>query len=58
MPLPVESLTKESSRESVRDAIGKSIEQCMNEGKDQKQCARIAYEIARDKTGKELGKEA
>lgn len=58
MPLPVDSLTKDSPTTSIREAISKSIEQCIKEGKDQKQCAAIAYSIARDKTGKRLGKEA
>jgi len=55
MPLAVESLTKDSSTQAVREAISQSIAQCVKEGKDQKQCAAIAYSYARDKTGKELG---
>jgi len=55
MPLPVESLTPESPLNSVREAISASIEQCVKEGKDQKECAGMSYGIARDKTGKELG---
>lgn len=55
MPLAVESLTPQSDLASIRDAISKSIEQCVQEGKDQKQCAAIAYEYAREKTGKPLG---
>lgn len=55
MPLPVESLTKDSSTQAVREAISQSIAKCMEEGKDQKQCAAIAYSYARDKTGKSLG---
>lgn len=56
MPLPVDNLTPESSIVSIRDAIGKSIAQCMREGeREQKQCAAIAYDIARKKTGKALG---
>jgi len=55
MPLPVENLTPDSPITSIREAISKSIKQCVNEGKDQKQCAAIAYNIAREKTGKELG---
>jgi len=58
MPLPVEGLTADSSPISIREAISKSIAQCIKEGKDQKQCAAIAYQYARDKTGKEIGKEA
>jgi len=55
MPLAVESLTPDSPITAIRGAISKSIEQCMDEGKEQKQCAAIAYDIAREKTGKELG---
>ena len=53
MPLPVDSLTPDSSPQAVKDAISKSIEQCVKEGKDQKQCAAISYQIAREKSGKE-----
>lgn len=56
MPLQVDNLTPESSIVSVREAIGESIAQCLREGgREQKQCAAIAYDIAREKTGKELG---
>lgn len=58
MPLAVESLTPASSTQSIRDAIGESIKKCMDEGKPQDECAAIAYNYARDKTGKELRKEA
>jgi len=54
MPLPVEALTPESDITAIRDAISKSIKQCINEGKDQKQCAAIAYSYAREKTGRAL----
>lgn len=55
MPLPVDNLTKESSLQSIRDAISGSIEACMKEeGRDQKQCAAIAYSIARKNTGNPL----
>ena len=54
-PLAVENLTPDSPTTAIREAISKSIEQCMGEGKEQKQCAAIAYDIARDKTGKSLG---
>ena len=55
MPLSVESLTPESTDAEVQDRISASIKQCMDEGgKEQKQCAAIAYDIARKQTGKEL----
>jgi len=55
MPLAVESLTPESSMPAIREAISKSIQTCIDEGKDQRECAGMSYDIARDKTGKELG---
>ena len=58
MPLEVDSLTKESSRVTVRNAIAASIKKQINEGKDTKQAAAIAYDIARKRTGKQIGKEA
>ena len=55
MPMPVESLTPDSHMEMIREAISKSMEQCMKEGgKDMKQCAGMIYEMAREHTGKEL----
>jgi hypothetical protein len=55
MPLAVESLTKDSPIQDIRDAISESIEKCVKEGgRDQKQCAAIAYSIARKKTGRSL----
>ena len=55
MPLPVDSLTPESPLTAVREAISQSIAACMKEGgKTQKECAGMAYGIARDKTGKDL----
>ena len=54
MPLPVQSLSKESTDPAVRDAISASIKKCMQEGKSQKECAAIAYQYARELTGKEL----
>jgi len=52
MPLPVETLTPNSSREEIQAAISASISQCMSEGgKEQEQCVAIAQEIARKTTG-------
>ena len=53
MPLPVYNLTPDSSPQAVKDAISASIAQCIKEGKDQKQCAAISYQVAREKSGKE-----
>jgi len=55
MPLAVDNLTPDSPITAIREAIGKTIEQCMGEGKEQKECAGMAYDIAREKTGKSLG---
>lgn len=57
-PLAVENLTPESGADAIRQAISDSVAQCMREGKSQKECAGQAYGIARDKTGKPLGREA
>ncbi len=56
MPNPkMEALTKDSSEQQVRDAISSEIEHCMGKpGADQKQCAAIAYSMARESTGKAL----
>lgn len=57
MPLSVERLTPESSQQAIQQAISDSIKQCMDEGgRDQKECAGMAYGMARDKTGKSLGR--
>ena len=57
MPLSVENLRPESSADAIQTAISSSIQTCMREGeRDQAQCAAIAYSIARDKTGKSLGR--
>lgn len=55
MPLAVQNLTPESTDPDIQEAISESIRICMEEGgKTQKECAGMAYGIARDKTGKEL----
>ena len=60
MPMPVESLNKDSPMQSVRDAISKSMELCMHEKKEgksedmMKECAGMIYGMARERTGKEL----
>ena len=55
-PLAVDNLTPDSPITAIRDAISKSIKQCMDEPNDltQEQCAGKVYGIAREKTGKEL----
>lgn len=55
MPLSTESLNPNSTDEQIREIISQSIAKCMEEGgRDQKQCAAIAFETARKATGKEL----
>jgi hypothetical protein len=56
MPLPVDSLNKDSSPEQIRAAINSSYEKCMKEGgRTAKECGGYIYGVAREKTGKELG---
>ena len=55
MPLATDSLTRDSSTEAVRQAISASISQCVSEGKSQEQCAAIALDSARRRTGRGLG---
>ena len=54
MPLPVEGLTPNSDITAIRDAISKTIEQLIKEGKSQKEAAGQAYGMAREKTGRAL----
>ena len=54
MPLAVEALSNNSTTEQIRDAISKTIEKLMNEGKTQEEAAGQAFGMARDKTGKDL----
>ena len=55
MPLAVEKLTADSPMGTIREAISSSVEACIKEGKEPDQCAAMAYDIAREKTGKEIG---
>ena len=56
MPNPkMEMLTKDSSTDQVQEAISAEMEACMGKpGADQKQCAAMAYSMAREATGKPL----
>jgi len=57
VPLAVDNLTKKSNIKQVKDAISESVGQCMDEGgREQDQCVAIAYDIAREKTGRKLEK--
>ena len=56
MPNPaMERLTKDSSEQQIQAAISAEIKHCMGKpGADQKQCAAMAYSMAREATGKAL----
>lgn len=56
MPLAVDNLSKSSSMDAIRAAISATIKKLMHEGKSQKDAAGQAYGMARDKTGKSLGR--
>ena len=59
MPLPAESLTKDSSDDQVKKAVSESIAACMEEGgRSQEQCVAMAYSMARKATGRELKKKS
>lgn len=58
MPLAVERLTPDSSSVAIREAISRTIQQLIREGKTQEEAAGQAYSMARKATGKSLGKEA
>ena len=54
-PMPAEGLTPDSNDRDIQLAISDTIKACMKEGgKDQKQCAVMAYGMARQATGKDL----
>jgi len=51
----MEALTKDSSDAQIQEAISEEIRLCMGKpGAEQKQCAAIAYSMARESTGKAL----
>lgn len=55
MPLAVDRLTPDSSKEAIDRAISESISQCMHEGgRKVAQCEAIAFSKARKATGKRL----
>ena len=54
MPLPVESLNENSQISQINEAISQSISQCVNEGKEQKECVGMIFSIAKERTGKTL----
>ncbi len=54
MPLAVDKLTAESSDRDIQEAVSNSYEQCIREGKTPRECGGMIYDVAREKTGKEL----
>lgn len=52
-PLPVEGLSPTSSLDDIKRAISRSIEQCVDEGRNQDQCVAMAYNMAAKATGKD-----
>ena len=57
MPSSIERLDKSSSIPQIKAAVTDCIHYCIkNEGLTQEQASGKCYGIAREKTGKELGK--
>ena len=56
MPTPIDKLTKQSSRGQIQAAISECISIEVRSGRKQDQAIAICHEMARNKTGKELGK--
>jgi len=57
MPKSIERLNRDSSDAQIKAAISDCIPYCMkNENLTQEQASGKCYGIAREKTGKELGK--
>lgn len=57
MPTAVDKLSQESSDEAIKAAISECIAAEVNRGTEQDQAVAMCYGMAREKTGKELGKE-
>jgi len=59
MPTPeIEALGKDSKDAQVKAAVSACIAAEMQAGREQDQAIAMCYSMAREKTGKELGKEA
>lgn len=56
MPTQAEGLNSGSPDEQIKAAISATIQQLVNEGREQDQAIAIALEQARKATGKELGR--
>lgn len=55
MPMPTDSLTKESSDEEIRRAISATISMLVDEGRPQDQAMAIAMDSARRNAGRVPG---
>jgi len=51
MPLPAESLTPDSNTAAIRDAVSRSIKQCVEEGGSQDECVAMSQAMAKKATG-------
>ena len=58
MPLPTESLTRQSTDDEVQAAVDATIAQLINEGRDQDQAVAIALQSARQHAGRVPGQAA
>ena len=56
MPTAVDKLDKSSSEAQIKATISDCIATEVHAGKDQAQAVAMCHQMARDKTGKELGK--
>jgi hypothetical protein len=56
MPTPVDSLTKDSSEDTIKSAISKCISIKVDNGEEQDRAVAICLDMARRNTGKSLGK--
>lgn len=52
MPMPTESLTRDSSDEEIRNAISRTISMLVDEGREQEQAVAIAVSSAREHAGR------
>lgn len=56
MPTAVDKLSKDSDDAQIKAAVSDCIATEVHDGKEQDQAVAMCFEMARKKTGKELGK--
>ena len=56
MPTAVDKLTKNNSPDAIQKAIGECIAMEIRGGEEKDRAVAMCYNMARKKTGKELGK--